>query len=107
MPGLLLTESAEVRCAHSGTAAPVSGNPKVLLGGQRCVLHGVPHLVSACPLPPPPGANGPCVVGYWQTATTRVTSFGIPLAIQESPGTCLPTGAPMIVLSTQTRVIAT
>ncbi len=107
MPGFLVTENADIRCAHSGAARPMSGNPKVLLGGQRSVLQATPHLVSACPLPPPPGANGPCVVGNWQTGTTRVTSFGLPLAIQESPGICIPSGAPMTALTTQTRVIAT
>ena len=32
MPGFLVTENADIRCAHSGAARPMSGNPKVLFG---------------------------------------------------------------------------
>jgi hypothetical protein len=39
-------------------------------------------------------------------AATRVTSNGQPLVLFDSQSVCAPTGTPLLVLSTQTRVSA-
>jgi hypothetical protein len=65
-----------------------------------------PYVVAGCTLPPPPAANGPCVTAQWITGTTRVTSNGQPLVVQSSQAICAPTGTPLIVAVTQTRVSA-
>lgn len=107
MPGYLITDAATVNCAHQGDASPLLAVPRLSLGGDHAVLQAMPYQVSACTMPPPPGGNGPCVIGRWQSGAMRVSSFGLPLAIQESPGTCLPTATPMTAVATQTRVRAT
>jgi hypothetical protein len=106
MPGFLLHVGAQVLCSHAGQATPTSPNPRVTVSGQPTVLMPTPYVVAGCTLPPPPGANGPCVTGQWLSGTTRVTSNGLPLLVQSSQSVCAPTGTPMIIAVTQTRVSA-
>jgi len=106
MPGLLVHVGAQVFCSHAGQAQPSVSNPRVTVGGQATVLLTTPYLISACVFPPPPAANGPCVTGQWLTGTTRVTSNGQPLVVNAGSSVCAPTGTPMIVAFTQTRVTA-
>ncbi|MFV2144637.1 hypothetical protein [Isoptericola sp. G70] len=105
MPGLLLTTTAKVACAHQGAASPSAGAPRVSLGGVPAVLQTAPYTVAGCAAPPQTG--GPDATGTWTTGTTRVTANGVPLAVLTSTGTCAPTGVPMQAQSTQTRVRAT
>ena len=107
MPGFLLTEDSTVACAHQGQASPLLGIPRVTVGGKVVIPQAMPYQVSGCVLPTPPAANGPCVVGQWQSGTVRVTSAGLPLAIQETPGLCAPSGTPLTAMTTQLRVRAT
>ena len=107
MPGLLVHVSAQVLCSHAGQAKPSVPNPRVTVGGQATVLLTTPYLISGCTFPPPPAANGPCVTGQWLTGTTRVTSNGQPLVVNAGTSVCAPTGTPLIVAFTQTRVTAT
>jgi hypothetical protein len=46
------------------------------------------------------------VTGQWLVGTTRVTSLGQPLVVQSSQGICAPTGTPLLIVATQTRVSA-
>jgi hypothetical protein len=41
------------------------------------------------------------------TAATRVTSNGQPLLLNTSQSVCVPTGTPLVVSGTQTKVTAT
>ena len=107
MPGMLVQVGAQVLCAHGGQATPMVPNPRVTLSGAPSVLVTSPYVVAGCAFPPPPAANGPCVTGQWLTGTTRVLSNGQPLLVQSSTSVCAPTGTPMTVVSTQTRVTAT
>lgn len=107
MPGLLVHVDAQVLCAHTGQAQPSAPNPRVSVGGQPTVLLSTPYLITGCTFPPPPGGNGPCVSGQWLSGTTRVTSNGQPLVIDAGSSICAPTGTPMGVTATQTRVAAT
>jgi len=78
----------------------------VTVSGQPTVLLTTPYVVAGCTFPPPPAANGPCVTGQWLVGTTRVTSLGQPLVVQSSQGICAPTGTPLLIVVTQTRVSA-
>ena len=104
MPGFLLHQGATVLCAHAGQAQPTVPNPRVLVNGMPTVLVSAPYVVAGCALPPPPAANGPCVTAQFVTSATRVTSNGQPVLLMDSQAVCVPTGTPLLVVVTQTRV---
>jgi hypothetical protein len=104
VPGFLLHFNAMVTCAHVGKAMPTAVIPNVLVMGQAIVVRTAPWAVVGCTLPPPPAANGPCVSALFQTSATRVFSFGAPVLLQDSQALCAPTGTPLIITATQTRV---
>jgi hypothetical protein len=108
MPGLLVHLGAQVKCAHGGQAQPTAPNPRVLVSAQPTVTITAPYVVAGCTLPPPPAANGPCVTATWipVTGSTRVLSNGQPLVVQSSSAICAPSGTPLIIAVTQTRVFA-
>lgn len=106
MPGFLVHVGAQVLCLHGGQAQPTVPNPRVLVSGQPTVLLTAPYVVAGCALPPPPGANGPCVTAQFFTGTTRVFSNGQPLLVQSSQAICAPSGTPLLILVTQTRATA-
>ncbi len=106
MPGFLVHVGAQVLCAHGGQAVPTVPNPRVTVSGQPTVLLTTPYVVAGCTFPPPPVANGPCVTAQWLVGTTRVTSTGQPLLVQSSQAICAPTGTPLVIVLTQTRVSA-
>jgi hypothetical protein len=106
MPGFLVHVGAQVMCAHGGQAQPTVPNPRVVVSGQPTVTIAPPYVVAGCALPPPIAANGPCVTATWLTGTTRVLSLGQPLVVQSSTSICAPTGTPLLIAVTQTRVFA-
>lgn len=106
MPGFLVHVGAQVLCSHAGQAQPTAPNPRVTASGQPTVLMTTPYLIAGCTFPPPTAGNGPCVTGQWLSGTTRVTSNGQPLLVQSSQGICAPTGTPLLIVITQTRVSA-
>jgi len=103
MPGPLLHVGAIVTCSHAGMAQPTAPNPRVLVSGQPSVTQPTPYAIAGCALTP---SGSPCVTGTWTTATTRVTSNGQPLVIAAGLSTCVSNGTPMLVMSSQLRVIA-
>jgi hypothetical protein len=105
MPGPLLHLGATVLCTHAGQATPSYSNPRVLVSGQPIVTQATPYLVAGCTLPPPPGANGPCISALWTTGASRVFANGLPVLLLSSQATCAPTGTPVIPTIAQTRVI--
>jgi hypothetical protein len=107
MPGFLLHSLAMVKCAHGGMATPTATFPKVLVSGQPIVLVTAPYQVAGCAMPAPPGGNGPCVMGKFSVAATRVLANGFPVLLQDSTALCVPTGTPLLVGLTQTRVVGT
>lgn len=104
MPGFLLHVGAQVKCLHAGQATPTVPNPRVTVSGQPTVTMIAPYVVAGCTLPPPTAGNGPCVSAQWITAATRITSNGQPLLLLDSQAICAPTGTPLLILATQTRV---
>lgn len=107
MPGFLLHVGAQVLCSHAGQAQATVPNPRVMVSGQPTVTISSPYVVAGCTLPPPPAANGPCVTAQFVTAATRVTSNGQPLLLLDSQSICAPTGTPLVIVATQTRVTGT
>jgi hypothetical protein len=104
MPGFLLHVGATVLCSHGGQAQPTVPNPRVAVMGQPTVTMAAPYVVAGCALPPPPAANGPCVTAQWIIGALRITSNGQPLLLLNSQAICAPSGTPLIVAMTQTRV---
>jgi len=107
MPGPLLHVGATVLCSHGGQAQPTVPNPRVLVSGMPTVTLPNPYMVAGCVLPPPTAGNGPCVVAQWITGATRITSNGQPLLLLDSQAICTPTGTPLVIAATQTRVLGT
>ncbi len=106
MPGFLLHVGATVMCSHGGQAQPTAPNPRVLVSGQPIVTQAAPYVVAGCAFVPPAG-NGPCITAQWVVGATRVFAGGQPVLVQTSQAICVPTGTPVVVLVTQTRVTGT
>ena len=104
MGGFLIQQGATVLCSHGGQATPTATNSRATIEGQPTVTVTAPWTVAGCPLVPPP--LPPCVTAQWVTGTTRVTSGGQPLVVQSGQAVCVPTGTPLMPVSTQTRVQA-
>jgi hypothetical protein len=107
MPGFLIHVGATVLCSHAGQAQATVPNPRVVVSGQPTVAMSAPWVVAGCALPPPPGANGPCVNAQFITGSTRVTSSGQPLLCFDSQAICAPTATPLLIVASQMRVTAT
>ena len=107
MPGFLLHVGATVLCMHAGQAQAVVSNPRVRVRGQPITTQPNPYTVAGCTLPPPPGANGPCVTAQWITAATRVRAGGAPVLLQDSQAICAPSGTGLNVVVTQVRARGT
>jgi hypothetical protein len=104
MPGFVLHLNAVVTCAHAGQAIPTSVVPNVLVMGQSVVTFAAQYAIAGCVFPPPPVANGPCVTAQFVTSATRVFAQGVPVLLQDSQAICAPTGTPILIMTTQTRV---
>jgi hypothetical protein len=103
MPGFLLHAGATVLCTHGGQALPTVPNPRVLVSGQPVTTQPNPYTVAGCPFVPP-GGNGPCVTAQWVVGALRVLAGGQPVLLQSSVAVCAPTGTPLNIVLTQTRV---
>ena len=107
MPGFLLHVGAQVLCAHAGQAEATTPNPRVTVNGQPTVTLPTPYTVAGCTMPPPIAGNGPCVTAQFVSSAVRVTSNGQPLLLFDSQSICTPTGTPLQIVATQTRVTGT
>lgn len=104
MPGFLLHQGATVTCFHAGPAQPTAPNPRVTVMGMPTVTMAAPYAVTGCTLPTITSGAPPCATANWITASTRITSNGQPLLLLDSQASCIPTGTPLLILATQTRV---
>jgi hypothetical protein len=105
MPAPALHLGAVVMCSHAGQATPVAPFPRVLLSGQPAVTLSSPYVIAGCALTGTP--NPPCATGQWLVGATRVLAGGVPVASMTGSSTCVPTGAPLLPVSAQTRVLVT
>lgn len=104
MPGFLLSLASMVTCSHLGKATPMSVLPSVLVMGAPAVGVTSPYGIVGCTLPPPTVANGPCVTAMFTTASLCVTSFAVPLLLQDGVAVCVPSGTPLLIGASQTQV---
>jgi hypothetical protein len=104
MAGFLLHQGAVVMCLHGGQATPPAPNPRVLVMGMPTASIATPWVVAGCPGIPP--AVPPCVTGQWVLGTLRVTSMGLPLAVQSGVAVTAPGAATLLPVTMQTRVQA-
>lgn len=104
MPGFLLHMGATVLCSHAGQAQPMTTNPRVSVSNQPIVTQSDMYTIAGCILQPPPIANGPCVTAQWVSAATRIRAGGVPVLLQDSQAICTPSGTPLNIVMTQTRV---
>lgn len=105
MPGFLLHVGAVVQCAHQGTAVPTAPAVRVRVSGQPVATQASPYMVTGCTLLPP--AGGPCVSAMWMTGAARVRANGQPVLLTDSQAICTPTGTPLVIQTSQTRVRGT
>ena len=105
MPGPIVHLGATVICSHGGQAMPTAPFPRVLVSGQPIATIASPYVVAGCPFPPVSG--GPCVTAQWVVGATRVFASGAPALLQTSQAVCAPTGTPLNIILTQTRVTGT
>lgn len=104
MPGFLLHAGATVACFHAGQALPAVPNPRVTVLGMPTVTMATSYLVVGCTLPAITAGAPPCASAQWLSAALRITSNGQPLLLLDSQAICAPTGTPLLVAATQTRV---
>jgi hypothetical protein len=106
MPGQVLTVGAVVVCAHGGLVQSAAPEPRVRVSGGPVLTTAAAFTVTGCPVPPPPVATGPCVSALWVSSAIQVRSRGVPLLLSDSLAMCIPSGAQVTVVATQTRVSA-
>ena len=92
-------------CAHGGQAMPMVPSFRVFVSDQPVTTQVPPYFIAGCPFVPP-GGNGPCVTAQWVVAAARVLIGGQFVLTQSSFAVCAPTGTPLNVIQTQTRVTA-
>jgi hypothetical protein len=102
MPGTAVHLGATVLCAHGGQAVPATVNPRVLVSGSPVATLASPYLVAGCALT---GTTAPpCITAQWITGATRVFAAGVPVLLNLGQSICAPSGTPLLVVATQTRV---
>jgi hypothetical protein len=106
MPGFLVTSGTTLICAHGGSATTPVVAPRVRIGGLPVVTMVAPMVVAGCASPPPPAGVGPCVSAVWVTSASRVRVQGVAVVCSDSLSIATPTGTPLAVVATQSRVRA-
>jgi hypothetical protein len=86
---------------------PVVTNPRVIVSGMSTVTLTSMYMVAGCAMPPPIAGNGPCITATFITSAVRVLSGGVPLLLMDSLAMAVPTGTPLMIVSTQVRVKGT
>jgi hypothetical protein len=102
MAAYLVDLQAVVQCSHVGQAKTLKANLRVKVDGKPVITQTSSYAVTGCSLAST-GAT-PCATGRFRTAATRVKAGGEPVVLADSQSTCIPTGNPLVVLSTQKRV---
>jgi hypothetical protein len=106
MPGFMLHSGATVQCAHLGVATPTVSNPRVTVSKQPIVTAASPYSVAGCTFPSISTGAPPCATAQFTTFAARVTAMGQPVLLVDSQATCVPTGTPLLIVTTQLRVTA-
>ena len=99
----LLHDKATGKCSHGASARPLIGNPRVKLGGQPVLTTASPFVVASCPNMVG-SAKFPCVLGVFARGAARVKVMGLPVLLDTSTATNIPTAVSTKITSTQSRV---
>ncbi len=91
-------------CMHGGQAQPTMPFPRVTVSGQPIVTLATPYVIAGCALSSVP--SPPCISAQWIVGATRVLAGGMPVITQTSQALCVPTGQPLLIVTTQPRVLA-
>ena len=102
MAGFLLHAGSILRCSHGGEATPVMPNSRVTVSGQPIVSQNSDFVIAGCAL----AAADRCVTARFITAASHVKASGVPVLLDTSQAVCMPTGTPLHIVQTQTRVTA-
>lgn len=105
MPGPIVTQGSLVQCAHAGPARPAGLAVRVTADGQPLALATSVFTVSGCALTG--GPTPPCTTLQWLAPATRVTAGGAPVLLRTSAPLSPSNGFAALVVTTQTRVVAT
>jgi hypothetical protein len=100
----ILTAAASVLCPHGGMATPGAFEQRVRIGGQPAARQGAPSIVAGCAGGGQPG--GRCLTASWLNGAARVRAGGVPLLLAASGAVAQPTGAALVVVPAQSRVLA-
>lgn len=104
MPGFLLHLNATVQCSHGGIATPTAPNPKVLVSGMPITTMPRQYVIAGCPFNV--GVTlVPCVTAQWITSATKVLAGGEPVLLLDSQAITAPNGVPLLITSTQQKVV--
>ena len=106
MPGFMLHSGAVVQCIHLGLAQPTAVNPRVTVSAQPIVTAASPYSIAGCTFPAMTTGAPPCATAQFITFAARVTTMGQPVLLADSQATCVPTGTPLLIMTTQLRVTA-
>jgi len=104
MAAPLLTSNSVLLCPHGGQALPAAAAAasRIRIDGAASVPAGTFYTVVGCSLPP--SAGGPCMSATLVAISDRVRSGDVGLLSADSPGSCQPTGAPLLIDAAQARV---
>jgi hypothetical protein len=73
-----------------------------MIDGQPIATLSTGFVIAGCTL----SGNARCKTAHFVTAANRVTANGQPVLLRDSEGVCEPSGAPLAIGQTQTRVSA-
>jgi hypothetical protein len=104
MPGPIIHFGATVLCSHTGQATAAAPFPRVAVSGQPVVTLATQYIIAGCAFSTTP--TPPCLTGQWVVGAVRVLAGGTPVAVQSGSSIATPTGAPMLPLVVQPRVVA-
>ena len=99
----VLTTKATGKCSHAADAKPTTGNPRVKIDGapvltiatQFTVL-GCPNVVGSSPFP--------CAIAMFPAGSARIKVMALPVLLDTSRPTVVPTGVSLTLTSPQQRV---
>ncbi len=102
MPGTLAHQGATIKCPHGGSVVVVPAS-RARVSGQAVAVAS-PYAVIGCAAANPPPL---CATGKWLTFSARILADGQPVVLLSSTSASAPSGLPVAIAQTQTRVAGT
>lgn len=99
----VLTTKATGKCSHAADALPTTGNPRVKIDGapvltiaSQFAVQGCPNVVGNSPFP--------CAIAMFPVGSARIKVMKLPVLLDTSHATIVPTGAGLTISNPQPRV---